>query len=105
MQLDYEAERPERSSVAVRIDVASVDTRNELRDEHLRTDDWFNADLEVAEYFHLSEEEARLKAFQVAQVTTHWADRAQSLGIRGTEIDSMSSAFDHDDLALALSFG
>lgn len=60
--------------------------------------------LEVAEYFHLSEGEARSTAFQVAQVTRHWADRAQSLGIRGTEIDFMSSAFDHDDLALALSF-
>jgi polyisoprenoid-binding protein YceI len=44
VQLDYDAERPEQSSVAVRIDVASVDTGNERRDDHLRTDDWFNAD-------------------------------------------------------------
>lgn len=60
--------------------------------------------LEVAEYFDLSEEEARSTAVQVAQVTRQWAERAQSLGIRGAEIDLMSSAFDHDDLALALSF-
>ncbi|CAN5796330.1 HipA domain-containing protein [soil metagenome] len=60
--------------------------------------------LEVAEYFDLSEEEARSTAAEVAQVTRQWADRAQSLGIRGTEIDLMSSAFDHEDLALALSF-
>lgn len=60
--------------------------------------------LDVAEYFDLSEQEARSMAHQVAQVTRQWADRAQSMGIRGTEIDFMSSAFDHDDLALALSF-
>ncbi len=60
--------------------------------------------LEVAEYFDLSEEEARSTAVQVAQVTQQWAERAQSAGIRGAEIDLMSSAFDHDDLALALSF-
>jgi serine/threonine-protein kinase HipA len=60
--------------------------------------------LEVAEYFDLSEEEARYSAVQVARVTRQWADRAQSLGIRGTEIDLMTSAFEHDDLALALSF-
>jgi len=60
--------------------------------------------LEAAEYFDLSQEEARSMAVQVAQATRQWADRAQSLGIRGTEIDLMASAFDHDDLALALSF-
>jgi serine/threonine-protein kinase HipA len=60
--------------------------------------------LEVAEYFDLSEEEACSTAVQVAQATRHWAERARSLGIRGAEIDLMTSAFDHDDLALALSF-
>jgi serine/threonine-protein kinase HipA len=60
--------------------------------------------LEVAKYFHLSEEEARHTALQVGQVTRQWADRAQSMGIRGTEVDFMSSAFEHDDLILALSF-
>ncbi len=60
--------------------------------------------LEVAEYFDLSDEEARSTAAQVAQVTGQWADRAHALGIRGTEVDRMSSAFYHDDLALALSF-
>jgi polyisoprenoid-binding protein YceI len=42
VQLDYDAERPERSSVAVTIDVASIDTGNERRDDHLRTGDWFD---------------------------------------------------------------
>lgn len=58
--------------------------------------------LEVAEYFDLNKEEARSMALEVAQVTRQWADRAQGMGIPGTEIDLMSSAFEHDDLALAL---
>ena len=60
--------------------------------------------LEVAEYFDLSREEARHTAGQVAQATSRWAERAQGEGIRGTEIDLMSSAFEHEDLTLALSF-
>ena len=44
VQLDYDKEQPERSTVAVTIDVASVDTGNERRDEHLRTGDWFDAE-------------------------------------------------------------
>lgn len=44
VDLDYDAERPENSSVRVTIDVASVDTGNERRDDHLRTADWFNAE-------------------------------------------------------------
>ena len=37
------AERPEDSHVEVVIDAASVDTRDEKRDEHLRSDDFFAA--------------------------------------------------------------
>lgn len=44
VQLDYDPERPERSSVRVEIDVTSVDTGNERRDDHLRTADWFDAE-------------------------------------------------------------
>ena len=42
--LDYDAENPEKSSLEVRIKVASVNTGNEQRDDHLRTADWFEAD-------------------------------------------------------------
>ncbi len=37
------AEDPARSSVQVAVDVTSIDTRDEKRDEHLRTNDFFNA--------------------------------------------------------------
>ena len=44
IDLDYNAEHPEKSSVEARIKVASVNTGNEKRDNHLRTGDWFEAD-------------------------------------------------------------
>ena len=61
--------------------------------------------LEVAEYFDLEEEEARTIAREVAEVTRQWADRAKAMGIPGSQIDFMASAFEHDDLALALESG
>jgi len=42
--LDYNAEEPEKSSVEGRIKVASVNTGNEKRDNHLRSGDWFEAE-------------------------------------------------------------
>ena len=44
VDLDYDAEHPEKSSVKVRIEVASVNTGNAERDQHLRTVDFFDAD-------------------------------------------------------------
>ncbi len=44
IDLNYDAENPKNSSVEVRIDVASVNTGNEKRDNHLRSADWFEAD-------------------------------------------------------------
>ena len=41
--LDYDAENPEKSSLEVRVKVASVNTGNGQRDDHLRTADWFEA--------------------------------------------------------------
>lgn len=40
----YDEENPANSSVRARIAVASVDTNNERRDEHLRSADFFEAD-------------------------------------------------------------
>ena len=44
ISLDYDSENPENSSVEARINVASVNTGNKKRDDHLRTADWFEAD-------------------------------------------------------------
>lgn len=44
VQLDYDAKYPENSSVRVGIPVASINTANEKRDNHLRSGDFFEAD-------------------------------------------------------------
>jgi polyisoprenoid-binding protein YceI len=44
VDLVFDAESPENSSVTVSIDVASVDTNNERRDNHLRSADFFDAE-------------------------------------------------------------
>lgn len=48
--LDYNADNPAASSVEARIAIASVNTGNERRDDHLRTGDWF----EVETYPYMS---------------------------------------------------
>ena len=44
VELIFDQDDPTNSRVNVSIDVASVSTGNERRDNHLRTDDWFGAD-------------------------------------------------------------
>ena len=44
IELDYDAENPEQSTVEARIKVTSIDTGNEKRDNHLRSGDWFAAE-------------------------------------------------------------
>ncbi len=44
VDLDFDPEYPERGSVTVNIAVASVDTGNEKRDNHLRSADWFDVE-------------------------------------------------------------
>lgn len=39
--LNYDAKNPAKSSVNVSIDPASINTRNEMRDKHLRSEDFF----------------------------------------------------------------
>jgi polyisoprenoid-binding protein YceI len=44
IDLQYDAENPEESKVTVTIDIASVNTGNEKRDNHLRSGDWFEVE-------------------------------------------------------------
>jgi len=57
---------------------------------------------EVSAYFDLEDDEARAVAREVADVTMQWDDRASTAGIAGSEIDFVRSAFEHEDLGLAL---
>jgi polyisoprenoid-binding protein YceI len=44
VDLAYDVENPENSTVEAKIPVASVDTGNAQRDEHLRSADWFEVE-------------------------------------------------------------
>ncbi len=52
LTLEYDAENPENSYVEVRIAVASVNSGNQRRDNHLRTADFFAADEHPYITFH-----------------------------------------------------
>jgi polyisoprenoid-binding protein YceI len=52
VDLNYDAENPANSSVSAQIAVASIDTGNQNRDDHLRSDDWFGAETHPYMTFH-----------------------------------------------------
>jgi serine/threonine-protein kinase HipA len=58
--------------------------------------------LEVAAYFELATDEAHAIAAQVGQAVAKWRKKEAKLGLTGTEIDRMASAFEHADLNAAL---
>ncbi len=55
----------------------------------------------VADYFELTEGEARKIAAQVGRVVSGWRKTAIALGIGKAEVDRMASAFEHAELAEA----
>jgi serine/threonine-protein kinase HipA len=60
--------------------------------------------LEHAEWFRLSEEEAREIAFEVATAVSEWESVARRYGL-SDEVRRMRPAFDHADMDYALSLG
>ena len=61
--------------------------------------------LSVAPYFDLEEADAWRIVQDVAAVTRSWRARARTAGCPRGECDMMASAFEHEDLALAVSGG
>jgi serine/threonine-protein kinase HipA len=61
--------------------------------------------LSVAGYFELDDARARAVAAEVAHAVATWRDEAARQGLTQEEIARMASAFEHDDLTMALSFG
>lgn len=57
---------------------------------------------EVADEFDLDLNEARKIVKEVGEATRNWAGEAARLGASKADIETMSSAFDHDDLKQAL---
>ena len=58
--------------------------------------------LSVAEYFRLSPTQARRTAYEVGRAVARWREEATTLGIAAAEMDTVASAFEHEDLTEAL---
>lgn len=56
----------------------------------------------AAEYFSLSLAQARAIIKEVALVTSRWRNIAKEVGARSAEIQRMASAFEHDELKMAI---
>jgi len=59
--------------------------------------------LNVAEYFGITKEDAKLIISEVAEAVKKWSSEASRLGLSKAEINRMESAFEHEDLEYALS--
>lgn len=57
VDVDFDEETPERSSLEARIDAASIDTRDAQRDQHLRSPDF----LDVEKYPHITFKSKRIE--------------------------------------------
>ncbi len=57
--------------------------------------------LSVAEYFRLSPPQARQTAYEVGSAVSHWREEAAALGIAAAEMNTVASAFEHEDLTQA----
>ena len=82
--IDLDEQRPERSAVDIRIDAASIDTRLEARDAHLRSADFLDAEGHPSLTFtsrrieRLGDSRARL----LGDLTIRGVTRPVTLGVR-----------------------
>jgi len=79
---DYDEEDPTRSKLSVRIDAASIDTRDEKRDAHLRSPDFFDVEKFPALTFESTKVERDGDEFVVTgDLTIHGVTRAVQLKV------------------------
>ena len=58
--------------------------------------------LDTASYFGLAAKNARAIAAEVGAAVARWRNEAEAVGLTKSQTDRMASAFEHEDLALAL---
>jgi len=58
--------------------------------------------LDTANYFGLAAKNARPIAAEVGAAVERWRNEAETVGLTKSQTDRMASAFEHEDLALAL---
>src|SRR4029079_4544343 len=80
-------EHPERSSVALVIDLTSLDTGNDTRDRHLRSADFFDVDHYPTATLRLSAVELEDSKHFAATVDLNLHGRSQSFPMRFAIVD------------------
>lgn len=92
----YDAERPERSTVAMVVDAASIDTDDDLRDEHLRSPDWFDVERFPRITFQSTAIERTSDGFLArGPLTIHGVTRAVAIPIRQLHGDAVDAWGNH----------
>jgi polyisoprenoid-binding protein YceI len=96
-QIGYDEKKPENSKVEVSIDTASISTRNEMRDKHLRSADFFDVEKFPKATFKSSkvEKAADGKSLTVTgDLSLHGVTKAVVLNvvIPGTATDNMGNS-------------
>src|ERR1035437_2566958 len=65
VDVDFDEERPERSTVVAHIDASSIETGMEARDVHLRSADFFDAEKYPELTFHSTHVKAAADGYQI----------------------------------------
>ena len=101
----YAGQEGWRLSPAYDLNAVPTDIKPRVLSTAINEDDntaSFALAMEVASYFELDDKKARAIAKRVGAAVSKWRDEAARHGLTKTEIDRMASAFDHDDLKLAI---
>lgn len=102
----YEGQDGWRPAPAYDLNPVPVDVKPRILTNAIDTEDntaSLDLALSVAAYFELEEAKARAIAGEVGRVVRYWREEAMRLGLPGSQIERMTSAFEHDDLRAAVS--
>lgn len=101
----YQGQEGWRLSPAYDLNPMPVDIRPRILSTAINEDDATASlplAMKVAEYFDLDAAKAKTIAKEVGKSVSKWRDEAARHGIKKTGIDRMASAFEHEDLKLAV---
>lgn len=102
----YEGSDGWRLSPAYDLNPVSTDIKPRILTTAINEDDGTASlalAMSVAKYFELEADKAREIAKEVGKAVSKWRNEAARHGIGKSEIDRMASAFEHEDLKVALS--
>src|SRR5688572_17380658 len=101
----YEGQSGWRLSPAYDLNPVPADIKPRILTTAINEDDTtasLKLAFDTANYFGLAAKNARAIAAEVGAAVARWRAEATAFGLTKSQIDRMASAFEHDDLSLAL---